>query len=116
MIFYLGNKTKFREDILVNRIEEIGGPGGEGKPAIGYADIAGLRKAATIQEIDQQGWCLNPGPIQASKIDIPLPPQILRERIVSIAEPIGRHIVQLYNVNQKLRRNRDQFLPNLLKG
>jgi type I restriction enzyme M protein len=37
------------------------GAGGEGKSAIGYADVAGLCKAATLQEIEAQGWSLNPG-------------------------------------------------------
>ena len=27
----------------------------------GYADISGLCKVATIQEIEDQGWSLNPG-------------------------------------------------------
>jgi type I restriction enzyme M protein len=30
-------------------------------PAGGYADVAGLCKAATLAEIESQGWSLNPG-------------------------------------------------------
>ena len=56
----------------------------------------------------------NLSPVQASKMDFSRPPEILRERFASIAEPIGRHIVQLYNANQNLRRTRDLLLPKLL--
>ncbi len=35
--------------------------GDEGKPAIAYRDVAGLCKAATLTEIEAQGWSLNPG-------------------------------------------------------
>ena len=58
----------------------------------------------------------NLSPVQASKMDFLRPPEILRERFASIAEPMGRQIVQLYNANQTLRRTRDLLLPNLLSG
>jgi len=35
--------------------------GGEGARPIAYRDVAGLCKAATLQEIAAQGWSLNPG-------------------------------------------------------
>ena len=35
------------------------GPGERGRHA--YADVAGLCKAATLAEIEAQGWSLNPG-------------------------------------------------------
>jgi len=35
------------------------GPGESGRHA--YADVAGLCKAATLAEIEAQGWSLNPG-------------------------------------------------------
>ncbi|MBK8039633.1 MAG: N-6 DNA methylase [Verrucomicrobiaceae bacterium] len=35
--------------------------GDEGKSAIAYRDVAGLCKAATLAEIEAQGWSLNPG-------------------------------------------------------
>jgi type I restriction enzyme M protein len=37
------------------------GAGGEGLPGFAYRDIPGLCRAATIHEIEQQGWSLNPG-------------------------------------------------------
>lgn len=37
------------------------GTKGEGARAIAYKDIAGLCKAATLKEIEAQGWSLNPG-------------------------------------------------------
>jgi type I restriction enzyme S subunit len=58
----------------------------------------------------------NLSPVQAAKIDFPLPPEILRKRFASIAEPIGHHVVQLYNANQNLRRTRDLLLPKLLSN
>jgi type I restriction enzyme, S subunit len=58
----------------------------------------------------------NLSPVQTSKMDFARPPGILRERYASIAEPIGLHIVQLYNANQNLRRTRDLLLPKLLSS
>lgn len=58
--FHHGSEAKIREIFSLPSTSGRGG-GGEGKPAIGYADVAGLCKAATIQEIEQQGWSLNPG-------------------------------------------------------
>jgi type I restriction enzyme M protein len=51
------------------KIEEVFGlpsPGGrgtkgEGARAVAYKDVAGLCKAATLKEIEAQGWSLNPG-------------------------------------------------------
>ena len=37
------------------------GAGGEGDWSIAYRDVPGLCKAATIAEIEAQGWSLNPG-------------------------------------------------------
>jgi type I restriction enzyme M protein len=37
------------------------GAGGEGAGKVAYRDIPGLCKAATLAEIEAQGWSLNPG-------------------------------------------------------
>jgi type I restriction enzyme M protein len=37
------------------------GTKGEGAHAVAYKDVAGLCKAATLKEIEAQGWSLNPG-------------------------------------------------------
>jgi type I restriction enzyme M protein len=37
------------------------GAGGEGACNVAYRDIAGLCRAATLKEIEAQGWSLNPG-------------------------------------------------------
>jgi type I restriction enzyme M protein len=47
--------TTFGGDEALAKIKEVFG----NKPA--YADMAGLCKAATLQEIEAQGWSLNPG-------------------------------------------------------
>ncbi len=47
--------TTFGGDAAAAKIKEVFGK----KPA--YADVAGLCKAATLQEIGAQGWSLNPG-------------------------------------------------------
>jgi type I restriction enzyme M protein len=41
------------------KIKEVFGPGDNSAPA--YADVPGLCKAATLKEIEAQGWSLNPG-------------------------------------------------------
>ncbi len=38
-----------------------GGTKGEGARAVVYKDVAGLCRAATLKEIEAQGWSLNPG-------------------------------------------------------
>ena len=47
--------TTFGGDEALAKINEVFGD----KPA--YADVAGLCKAATLEEIEAQGWSLNPG-------------------------------------------------------
>ena len=47
--------TTFGGDEALAKIKEVFG----NKPA--YADVAGLCKAARLQEIEAQGWSLNPG-------------------------------------------------------
>ena len=47
--------TTFGGDEALAKIKEVFGS----KPA--YTDVAGLCKAATLQEIEAQGWSLNPG-------------------------------------------------------
>jgi len=47
--------TTFGGDEALAKIKEVFG----NKPA--YADVAGLCKAASLQEIEAQGWSLNPG-------------------------------------------------------
>ncbi len=37
------------------------GGGGEGLPGFTYRDVPGLCRTATLLEIEQQGWSLNPG-------------------------------------------------------
>lgn len=58
--FHHGSEPKIRE-LFCLPSPSGRGVGGEGKPAIGYADVAGLCKAATLAEIEAQGWSLNPG-------------------------------------------------------
>jgi len=58
--FHHGSEPKIRE-IFSFPSPSGRGAGGEGKPAICYADVAGLCKAATLTEIEAQGWSLNPG-------------------------------------------------------
>ena len=41
------------------KLQDVFGQDGSGQPA--YADVPGLCKAATIKEIEAQGWSLNPG-------------------------------------------------------
>jgi type I restriction enzyme M protein len=41
------------------KLKEVFGQNAQGRPA--YADIPGLCKAATLAEIEAQGWSLNPG-------------------------------------------------------
>ena len=43
----------------VAKLAEVFGHNAQGQPA--YRDIPGLCKAATLAEIEAQGWSLNPG-------------------------------------------------------
>jgi type I restriction enzyme M protein len=54
---YRGEALDFTlgDDEAATKLQEVFGA----KP--GYADIPGLCKAATLQEIEAQGWSLNPG-------------------------------------------------------
>ena len=49
-----------RSDTTGNRATSRKGPKGEAAP-LAYQDVAGLCKTASLAEIEQQGWSLNPG-------------------------------------------------------
>jgi len=50
---YRGEKLEFETDSKVMFKEKF--------PKLAYLDVAGLCKAATLAEIQAQGWSLNPG-------------------------------------------------------
>jgi len=58
----------------------------------------------------------NLSPILASKVDFVCPTRELRQRFSVLAEPMVRHMVELYTAIQNLRRTRDLLLPRLLSG
>ena len=58
-----------------------------GKPAV-YADVAGLCRAATIQEIESQGWSLNPGRYVGAAAGEECSDEDFREQLVALSEEL----------------------------
>lgn len=58
----------------------------------------------------------NLSPVLASKMEVVIPPRDVRSRFALVAEPMLRQVVQLYSMNQNLRRTRDLLLPRLMSG
>jgi len=60
---YRGERPDFTLGIeeTKNKLEEIFGTSHESQVTVHYQDIPGLCKAATLEEIEAQGWSLNPG-------------------------------------------------------
>ena len=57
-----GEETEAKlKDVFAHPSTSGRGAGGEGAGKVAYRDIPGLCKAATLAEIEAQGWSLNPG-------------------------------------------------------
>jgi len=91
--------TTFGGAEALAKIKEVFG----NKPA--YADVAGLCKAATLQEIEAQGWSLNPGRYVGVVAGEDVSDQDFNEKLVALNEELEVLNVQARELEQTISAN-----------
>ena len=96
--------TTFGGDEALAKIKELFG----NKPA--YADMAGLCKAATLQEIEAQGWSLNPGRYVGVVAGEDVSDQDFNQQLVALNEELELLNVQARELEQTIAANVAEIL------
>ena len=89
----------FGGDAAVAKIKEVFG----NKPA--YADVAGLCKAATLQEIEAQGWSLNPGRYVGVTAGEDVSDEDFKEQLVALNEELEVLNTQALELQTRIAQN-----------
>ena len=96
--------TTFGGDDALAKIKVIFG----NKPA--YADVAGLCKAATLEEIEAQGWSLNPGRYVGVVAGEDVSDQDFNEQLVALNEELEVLNAQARQLEQTIASNVAEIL------
>jgi type I restriction enzyme M protein len=91
--------TTFGGDDALAKIKEMFG----NKPA--YADVAGLCKAATLKEIEAQGWSLNPGRYVGMVAGEHVSDEYFNEQLVALNEELEVLNTQARELEQTIGAN-----------
>lgn len=91
--------TTFGGDEALSKIKEVFG----NKPI--YADVAGLCKAASLQEIEAQGWSLNPGRYVGVVAGEDVSDQDFNEQLVALNEELEVLNAQARKLEQTIAAN-----------
>jgi type I restriction enzyme M protein len=91
--------TTFGGDEALAKIKEVFG----NKPA--YADVAGLCKAASLQEIEAQGWSLNPGRYVGVVAGEDVSDEDFNEQLVALNEELEVLNVQARELERTIAAN-----------
>lgn len=83
---------------------------GEGARAIVYKDVAGLCKAATLKEIEAQGWSLNPGRYVGVAPGETVSDEDFKEQLETLNEELEILNTQARNLEQTITRNVTEIL------
>lgn len=96
--------TTFGGDAAADKIKEVFG----NDPA--YGDVAGLCKAATLQEIEAQGWSLNPGRYVGVAPGENVSDEDFNEQLVSLNEELEMLNAQARELEQTIASNVTEIL------
>ena len=96
--------TTFGGDEALAKIKEVFG----NKPA--YADVAGLCKAATVQDIEAQGWSLNPGRYVGVVAGEDVSNQDFNEQLVALNEELEVLNAQARDLEKTIAANVAEIL------
>jgi type I restriction enzyme M protein len=96
--------TTFGGDAAAVKINEVFG----GEPA--YADVAGLCKVATLQEIEAQGWSLNPGRYVGVVAGEDVSDEDFNEQLVALNEELEVLNAQARELEQTIASNVAEIL------
>ncbi|HWQ26638.1 MAG TPA: class I SAM-dependent DNA methyltransferase [Chlorobaculum sp.] len=84
--------------------------GDEGARNIAYRDIPGLCKAATLKEIEAQGWSLNPGRYVGVAAGEALSGEDFKEKLEALNEELERLNAQARELEVTIARNVEEIL------
>jgi type I restriction enzyme M protein len=85
------------------KLKEVFGQNGTGAPA--YADVPGLCKAATLAEIEAQGWSLNPGRYVGVAPGEEVSDEDFKSQLESLNEELERLNAQARELEQTIAAN-----------
>jgi type I restriction enzyme M protein len=99
-------------DEAKNKVKEIFSPSparaGEGK--VKYRDVAGLCKAATLKEIEAQGWSLNPGRYVGVAPGETVSDEDFKEQLEELNEELEKLSAQARELEETIARNVAEIL------
>ena len=75
-----------------------------------YSDVSGLCKAATLKEIEAQGWSLNPGPYVGVAPGEAVSDEDFKEQLETLNEELEQLNVQARDLEQTIARNVAEIL------
>ncbi|NTU49769.1 MAG: N-6 DNA methylase, partial [Desulfobulbaceae bacterium] len=84
--------------------------GDEGARSVAYRDIPGLCKAATIKEIEAQGWSLNPGRYVGVAPGEVVSDEDFKEQLETLNEELERLNAQARELEDTIAKNINQIL------
>ena len=86
------------------------GAGGEGAGKIAYRDVPGLCKAATLSEIEAQGWSLNPGRYVGVAPGEEVSDEDFKTQLAALNEELETLNAQARTLEQTIARNVEEIL------
>jgi type I restriction enzyme M protein len=86
------------------------GAGGEGAGKVAYRDIPGLCKAATLTEIEAQGWSLNPGRYVGVAPGEEVSDEDFKEQLETLNEELEKLNAQARELEQTIAKNVAEIL------
>jgi type I restriction enzyme M protein len=86
------------------------GTKGEGARAIVYRDVAGLCRAATLKEIEAQGWSLNPGRYVGVAPGEQVSDEDFKEQLETLNEELETLNAQARGLEQTIAKNVAEIL------
>ena len=84
--------------------------GDEGARAVAYKDVAGLCKAATLKEIEAQGWSLNPGRYVGVAAGVAVSDEDFKEQLETLNEELETLNAQARDLEQTIAGNVAEIL------
>ena len=105
-------ETKLRE--VFNGGGASSSPRGEqdAPPPLKYRDIPGLCKAATLKEIESQGWSLNPGRYVGVAPGETVSDEDFKQQLATLNEELETLTAQARDLEQTIARNVAEILEN----
>jgi type I restriction enzyme M protein len=114
---YRGEACEFQEgsEEKVREMFSLPSPSGrragdEGLPGLAYRDVPGLCRAATLHDIEQQGWSLNPGRFVGVAKGEDLSDEDFKEQLEALNEELEVLNAEARELEQKIAENVSEIL------